>query len=381
MSGYVSESVSFLPGVRAENVGVMRYFDSFVSNTTAGSGNQYVFESDCEKHTGLLFYRLTCGGRSEYSLLFSDTLDSTFADGSVSCANLCAGGFTLHSAAVCITGNPDASLDNAAFTPLSFAGRRGRTLSAGELVSTDPVGLEAAAGEYLCVRLEFSGRRIPYHEESLIPTFVLEDGRWKPSKRLPFLSMLGCKRRVKAKLGFWGDSITQGIGTPFDSYTHYAARVAELLGNAYAYHDLGLGYARAEDAASDGVWAYKAAQNELVSVCFGVNDILRGRSESDIKRDLLHIVERLTGSGVHVLIQSVPPFDYSGENIGKWKRINAYIREVIAPRADLYFDNTAVLSDPSAPERALYGGHPNAEGCSAWAEALAPLIARYFEKS
>ena len=89
----------------------------------------------------------------------------------------------------------------------------------------------------------------------------------------------------KARIAFIGDSITQGCGTTYNGYKQYAAVAAGRLGEDYAFWDLGLGYARGSDAATDGIWLYKAKQNDLVSVCFGVNDILQGHSAGEVKKE------------------------------------------------------------------------------------------------
>ena len=67
----------------------MKYFDSFVSNTCGGSGNQFFFHmNEGEVRTGRVFYKITAGGTFDYALLFSNIIDSTFSDGSVSHKNL-----------------------------------------------------------------------------------------------------------------------------------------------------------------------------------------------------------------------------------------------------------------------------------------------------
>ena len=172
-----------------------------------------------------------------------------------------------------------------------------------------------------------------------------------------------------------GDSITQGIGTPINSYAHWGAVFAGLLGNKYAYWNLGLGYGRADDAASDGMWLYKAKQNDIVFVCYGVNDIHQGYSVDSIKKNLQTIVDRLHAAGVRVIMQTVPPFDYSEEYRGIWKEINAFILHDIK-HADLVFDCAKHLAkSEEEPHMAKYGGHPDSEGCEVWAKALFEAIA------
>ncbi|MFQ9798501.1 MAG: hypothetical protein ACLR23_05710 [Clostridia bacterium] len=81
---------------------------------------------------------------------------------------------------------------------------------------------------------------IPYHEESIIPTFALRDGEWVPSKRVVFAGMVGCDRPALLQIGYLGDSITQGIGTDVNSYDHWNAMLSDKLGEKCAYWNLGL---------------------------------------------------------------------------------------------------------------------------------------------
>ena len=71
----------------------MTFFEEFVSNTTAGTSNQSLFPGG--EGVSRVFYRLLWGGTEQYSLLFSNTLDSTFADGTRSRANQLCGPWTL----------------------------------------------------------------------------------------------------------------------------------------------------------------------------------------------------------------------------------------------------------------------------------------------
>jgi lysophospholipase L1-like esterase len=221
---------------------------------------------------------------------------------------------------------------------------------------------------------------IPYHEESIIPSFVFSGGAWVASKKHPFVSMVGIQKNAKKKIAFLGDSITQGIGTPVNSYEHWNAVFAGLLGNAYAYWNLGLGYGRADDAASDGVWLYKAKQNDIVFVCYGVNDILQGYSADAVKKNLQTIAETLHKGGVRVIMQTVPPFDYSEAHRRTWQEVNDFIRHEIK-HAELVFDCAEYLAKSSdEPHMAKYGGHPDSLGCKVWGEALFKAAAEVIEK-
>ena len=67
----------------------MSYFEEFVSNTTASSANQFFFLAEPKDvHTCRVFYRVTVGGSFPYSLLFGNTLDSTYGDGKTGNANM-----------------------------------------------------------------------------------------------------------------------------------------------------------------------------------------------------------------------------------------------------------------------------------------------------
>ena len=226
--------------------------------------------------------------------------------------------------------------------------------------------------------MTFSGGMIPYHEESMLPAFVKTAEGWEYCVKMPFAAMVGCDRPIKKRVAYLGDSITQGIGAPKNSYLHWNALLSEKLGKEYAFWNLGIGYGRASDAASDGAWLYKAKQNDVIFVCYGVNDILQGESEQDIKDNLARIVRILKGMGKEVILQTVPPFNYSGERIESWEIINDFIKTVLSKEVDALFDNVPCLSESLMPHMAKFGGHPNAEGGAVWADALYSEIGSLF---
>ncbi len=361
----------------------MSFFDTYVSNTLAGSGNQTFFESDGTRTTGRVFYRVFCGGAFGYAFLFSNTVDSTFDDGSHSYKNLVLPPWKLHALRVGITDRCDETsfAEPAEMVALTVDGLAEKTVAAGELFYTDPVPLAPEKDQYLCLEITFSGTRLPYHEESLLPSFVRQGGQWVPSKRHPFASMVGCDRPVKKRVGFLGDSITQGVGTEVNAYTHWNSVAAQQIGAEYAYWNLGLGYGRADDAASDGAWLRKAKENDVVTVCFGVNDILQGYSAEAIKKNLAAIVEKLQAAAVQVILQTVPPFDYEGAQIATWNEVNDYILTELRGKVAFVFDARPILRlSEAAPHRAKYGGHPNAEGCQLWGDAIGAKLREFLEQ-
>ncbi len=367
----------------------MQYFDNFRSNTYAGSGNQLFFNmEENEIRTGRVFYKITNGGKYDYSILFSNIMDSTYNDGSKSHKNLICGSWTIHSARVgkCKSipankelsemvmadsdENKNADIIVSDLKELLFGGQKSKQVMPGEFFTTDPINLEYNKGEFLCLEITFSGKMIPYHEESVLPVYVKNENGWEYSKFMPFAGMIGCNREAKKRIAYFGDSITQGIGVQLNSYLHWNALLSEKLGDEYSYWNLGIGYGRANDAASDGAWMYKAKQNDIIFICYGVNDIVQGLPEKQIISDLAYIVKVLKKEGKKIILQTVPPFYYGGGDVDKWNNINAFIMNELKDQGDYVFSNLGCLCGKDRPEMPTYGGHPNEEGSELWANAL-----------
>ena len=351
----------------------MEYFKTYSSNTLAGSGNQFFFNNENNQQTrSCTLYKVTDGGEYPYSFLFSNTIDSTYSNGAISYKNLVIGEWVIDEMLVGVCEQCDETSFKypQEMKRVLFCKQKQKVVQPAELFCTDPVILNAKKGEYVCVEIVFSGKTIPNHEESIIPSFIFNNGKWVASKKHPFVSMVGIQSSTKKKIAFLGDSITQGIGTPVNSYEHWNAVLANLLGDKYSYWNLGLGYGRADDAASDGAWLYKAKQNDIAFVCFGVNDIIQGYTAEEIKQNLQTIVDKLYNLGIKVIIQTIPPFDYSKEHRVIWEEVNNFIKSELK-NADFVFDCVKVLAkNDSEPHIAKYGGHPNSEGSKVWGEAL-----------
>ena len=361
---------------------------TFSSNTLAGSGSQHHFFSDnpSAEQVGRIYYRVFHGGTYRYSLLFSNTIDSTFANGDHSYQGYLCGEWTITRLSVGLTDHCSEQeagvLRN--IQPLTIGRNTSYTVQPGELFATDPLMLTAEAGQYLCVEIGFRGADIPNHEESWVPSFVLENDAWIPSRRLPFPSMIGCDRPVNHRVAYFGDSITQGIGVPVGAYTFWNALISEQLGHQNAYWNLGLGFGRAMDAAADGVWLAKAKQNDNVIVCYGVNDLgrQRNRSAEQIFEDLCTIVDKLHKAGCRVLLQTIPPFNYEEDIRIKWDTVNRRIREELSHHVEAFFDVVPILGqDAEHPHHTPYGGHPNEEGSRLWAEALFPVVQNFLNEA
>lgn len=366
----------------------MKYFDKYKSNTCAGSGNQLPFSTGGEIITGRIFYKLFSGGKYEYSFLFSNIIDSTFADGTLSHKNLICSSWEILSIRAGVVKSEfsdsveekisdEKMLSLSAMQELAFLGNKTKTVAPGEFFATDGAVFEADKGDYMCIEISFKGDMIPYHEESILPAYRKCGDVWELNKKMPYLSMLGCDRPAELKIGYLGDSITQGIGRgiPFNSYGFWNSLVSEMLGEKYAYWNLGIGYGRANDAATDGAWLYRAKHNDVVVVCYGVNDIFRIQNAEQTKKDLAEIVDKLHDAGVKVIVQTVPPFDYEGEDLPRWREINRFIKEELSKKAEAVFDVVPILGESEEnPHIARYDLHPDLTGCSKWAEALYPFL-------
>ena len=363
----------------------MEWFSRYASNTLGAGGNQYVFlpeqGSVCK---GRVYYKLFAGGKHAYSLLFSNVMDSTFSDGSISHANMICDQWDLLGirAGLCDFCDGKTAADPEITFSLTFDGKEAKTVMPGEFFTSDPATLDAKAGQYLCVEITFRGTVVPIHEESILPAFAWTDEGWKPSRNFPFPGMIGCDRTVKGTVGFWGDSITQGIGTPCNAYTHWNALAAEAIGEQFSFWNLGLGYARAYDASSNGAWMFKAKHLDAVVLCFGTNDVGRNRTAEQILTDLTVILQKLQAAGIKVLLQTLPPFDWKDQKREVWNTVNQQIRETLSKQADAFFDVAPLLTEGAESDGVCrYGGHPNEEGCRIWAEGLIPVLEEFLNKT
>lgn len=354
---------------------------SFNSNTSGASANQFFFNlKENEIQTSRVLYKISKGGRFNYSFLFTNITDSTYSDGSESVCNEPYGEWVIHSASVaCVAGRAFKGLDGRFACEVGnidcdkaiyFGGLREKRVKSGEIFKSDEALFEFNDGDYLCLEISFSGRRIPCHTESILPIFKLDCIDWKYCTDMPLPACIGCDMSVKARVAFLGDSITQGIGTKVNSYAHWSALLAERLGFDYAYWNLGIGYGRADDLYQNGIWLEKAAMNDIIFVCLGVNDLLQGYSAEGIKNSLYFIAKALKESGKRVIFQTLPPFDYVGSQIVSWQSVNEFIKCEIAKTVDFVFDCVPLLSVEGESHRAKFGGHPNEAGCALWADAL-----------
>ena len=366
----------------------MSYFKKYTSNTYAGSANQHVFAmNEGEVRTSRVFYRITNGGEYKYALLFSSITDGSFR--AIGKPNTVCDEWKIHKAKVgrCVSFPEEKPVEEVDLqseakidwlAKLTFDDNASYTPDGGELFCSDPLSLYFEKGDYLCLELTFSGAILPHHPEIQVPIYIKEGDGWRYSVESPVPCMIGCTRKVKKRIAYIGDSITQGCGAGINSYEHWNATLSELLGDEYAYWNLGIGYGRVSDAASDGVLMFKALQNDTVFVCYGVNDINSGKDADTIIGELSAVIDELKENGCRVLLQTVPPFNYPEERRVVWEEVNRRIKKELAEKVAALFDCVPILGEADAPHMAKFGGHPDAVGCNEWANSLYKEIKNLF---
>ncbi|MEG1719866.1 MAG: SGNH/GDSL hydrolase family protein [Clostridia bacterium] len=339
-------------------------FIKYVSNTSSGTSNNYILKLDAPKTiTSRIYYKVNEYGQFNYKFLFSNTVDSTFSDGAVAFSNLKGDEYEIISAFAGDGGEFEIDFDNTVLSPILFNNNKSKKVASGELFWSDTCKLTIPQNHYLVFEWTVIGNNLPYTPDKMTPSFVLDNDKFITNTDFPSPHLVACDRKVKKRIAFLGDSITQGLGTDFAEYNFWVAEISKLLGNDYSVWNLGLGFARAEDAATNGVWLYKAKQMDLVSVCFGVNDIEQGRSSLQICTDLKTIITTLKKSGCEVLIFTIPPFSFTGEKEIIWRYVNEYIKTVLIKEVKDVFDVIPIIGkDKPDDNMAKYGEHPNATG-------------------
>lgn len=350
--------------------------NDYISLTSQGIGVQHTFRpADPEKYEKYRAYLRIDRPAEQITVLYSNTVYSTMNNNDEVQKNYKIGAWEIKSLKVgkvksCGYEEP---AEPEEFVFAAFDGKKEKQVEPATEFATDPIQIAVKSGDFICVEIECRGAELPCHIERNYPTFIW-DGEWKISNLVPVMAKICAPSEGRKRITFIGDSITQGIGTANNSYSHYAAVVSELIGEDCAVFDPSLGCGRADDAASNGYWLGLAKGSDIVSVCYGVNDIFNLFGAEKTEEHLKKIVSILKENGSKVLIQSTPPFSMQGDFNAQWWEINRYIKEELAPMCDAYFDNTVILGREDARDMAAYGDHPNEIGHRLWGEAITPVI-------
>ncbi|UUZ80378.1 SGNH/GDSL hydrolase family protein [Paenibacillus sp. P26] len=372
-------------------------WSSYASATALSTANNYIMKSDTSfTQTYRAYIKTTEYGKMELKFWCSNQVDSTWADGSESRANLPGGLWMIEAAYIADGGRlPDGSVVEGTQIPVTFDSSMSRTVLPGETFWSDAAEIAIPEGHYLAfswtITVWNAGDSFPYNTENpLVSAYDVlgyaaaqtsAGGFRKSANALVLPDFIGCKRKEARRLAFFGDSITQGVRTRPDTYEYWVARIAEKLAPVHSVWNIGSGWARAYDAASDGAWLHKAKHNDEVVVALGVNDIgTAGRSASQVLEDLQTIVAKLKGdrAGISVILCTVPTFNFSGSQELTWRQVNQVIRSHGIAGVDRVFDIAKVLSQAAPrdnllmPEYMSEGDdpHPNGKAGSAIADAF-----------
>jgi len=368
----------------------------YSSATVLSTAANYIIErSEAFTHTYRTYVRLREQGNLELRFWFSNEVDSTWDRGEVARGGQPGGDWLIEAAFAADGGTRrDGSVNPDSRVPVTFGGSTSRLVRPGETFWSDPVELTLPEGHDLAFTWTIaagSGRSVPYNVEQMLVTAFDAPGKHAEDagaeaftlseKKLVMPAWIGYRKNVKRRMVFFGDSITQGVRTAVDGYEYWVARIADGLGPDHGVWNLGSGWARAYDAATDTAWLHKARQGDQVLIALGVNDIDIGeRSAEQLLGDLTRIVSILKSNNpaVDIVMFTVPPFNFSGERERVWRRVNETLRTAPPAGVDRVFDIAAVLSQQAPQEHCLRpefmspgnDPHPNGLAGKAVAEAF-----------
>ena len=360
-----------------DKYGEVNYMEKVMQpNVLCGTSHNYFVKlAPGESRTFRVRMRVQRPG-DKWRIGYSNTVDTTWDDGLVSYANMPGSAFEIVSAAF-------ASVDG--FSPVTFDGKASRMVAPREIILSDTCDAKAIDG-YIefrwCLRAGEQGAIIPATPDSQALCYYADgehtaDGAdaftdaltLEPQNLCVLPDLFEAEGAHLPRMVFIGDSITQGCGTRVDMYESWAARIAQALADRYASLNIGLGYAQIKDAASNGAWLARTKNADIVNVCLGVNDIFHGDGSADICIERLRSVIaaiKAAPKAPRVVIFTVPPFDYEGDYITNWRRINTAIKAPEHLGADAMFDMASVLSIGGDREyMSKYGPHPDGVGGAA----------------
>lgn len=358
-------------------------FEIYQSNSITPTASNYALKSNGAAVTKTFrgIFKIQEYGTLEYKFHFSNNVNSTFSNGSYSYRNMPTESYKVLSAKVGTTTNADGKGTISGVKTLTFDGQKTRDVAGGEEFWSDALNVNVPEGSWLVFEWTVQYTVIAAtNSENYAATFLdCTSGTPTLTDAAPMPILVGAKRGNSLRLGFIGDSITMGIvtGAP-RAYEGWAAKIAAGLGNSVSAWNLGLGYARANDAANSQAWVDKAKQNDVVVICFGVNDINSGpygisgqRTAGQIRDDIKKIAAEISDAGAEVIIFSTPPYTYgNAAKIAVWQELTVLLKNLAAEKGYKFFDFASYLWKADDHTQPAYGGHPNATGCTVVADAF-----------
>ncbi len=357
-------------------------FAVYPSAVPVGSGHNYILLG--KHHLIIRAYLTTYPGLSDkWRVYHQNGVDSTFSDGEIAYRNLSGGKWTIRCARIGIGKNSSGTEMDipdpvTGWKDVTYDGKTSREVLPGECFWSDEVTLSLPEGHDLVWEWEIEGEDIPSTPDSQAATFTDTGNGFSFREEAPLPDLIGNARSVKGRIAFLGDSITQGCQTRKNHYEMWAGRIARALAPEYAAWNLGLGFGRGADLATDGFWMRKAKTADIACVAYGVNDLLggsyklgRGSTADEVTATIETIVKKLQNTGVRVIVFTVPPFHYEPAVRTIWEKVNRMLPTLCESWGAECFDFAAVL-DAGHPygDVCSYGPHPNGEGGRVVCEAF-----------
>lgn len=339
-------------------------WDSCTSATVVSTTSNYIMYSD--KHvtrTYRMFFKPREWGKFTWRFWHSNSVDSTWDDGSYSLANVSGGNWRIEKAYLADGGlEPSSNIVPLTKVQITFNGKDNKDVAPNEQFWSDEVEFTIPEDHYVAFTWTLSnkslGKTIPFNTETpLVSTYAAEGDCAEEEEGTSFTasdnclaapSLIAYEKPVIKKIAFFGDSITQGVRTKMDGYEYWVAKIAEKLGPSYGVWNLGSGWARAYDAVTNGAWLHKAKMNDEVIICLGVNDIGTGkRSYEQLNNDIEVTVNKIKEHNpiCKVILCTIPPFDFIGEEEAIWRKLNTDIQSNYFKGVDKVFDIASVLSE------------------------------------
>ena len=359
-------------------------FDRYLSNVSVGTQANYILEFDAPKRfVARSYFKPEVSGKYNWRFYFQNTVDSTYDHGDVAYRGKSGGDWKILSAKLALGGNIEGLAVSCGeltdITPVTFDGQNSRTVKPDERFWSDEVVFDAKEGQYIVWEWEIEGSGIPCTPDSQIPAFMDYGDGFAADDFCPKPMLFGCDRKAKKRIAFLGDSITQGCGTTPNGYDMWAGQIAKMLQPEYAVWNLGLGWGRAADFAANEAWSFKAMQNDIVIMTFGVNDILHGpyqgqrsATAGEVVETLEHNIRLLQKAGVTVILSTLPPFAFSEAECREWRAVNMAISSIAAMYGCRVFDIESALDGTAnlGNDFSAYGAHPDGNGGAAAAKAF-----------
>ncbi|GGJ87957.1 SGNH hydrolase [Streptomyces camponoticapitis] len=263
---------------------------------------------------------------------------------------------------------------------VTFGKKRSVVVPPGGRVVSDPVRLRVAPDTDLLVTVytPAPGGPVTYHPRALRTSYTAVGDRTRDlsgaayTGRAPVWRYLTAvdvlNRRARGSVVVIGDSITDGIGSSYDSDHRWTDTLADrvrgsglgvlnagISGNRLLRPSLGAG--KGPSALSRfGRDVLGQAGAEVVFVELGINDIIRRPNETDpdrITAGLKTLTRQAHGWGLRVVGSTLTPFGGNPRHTDRLEAVRDRVNEAI--RSGDVFDRTVdfdrLLRDPYAPDR------------------------------